>query len=104
MKPRGRLLLAFITAASASALVISLQPTDIERRHATIRPGMTLREVGKIMDAEMVSDKPISPRGSAWWSVPRRFGGASSVFLEVEFDEHGRVVRTDRATLESPEP
>lgn len=93
-------LLALATAtAIVLALVICIQPPDIERRHGVIEPGMTISEVGEIMGAELVRRPFISPRGSFWWSVPRR-PGEPTVFLEVEFDEHGRVVRTGRATLE----
>ena len=100
-------LLACTTAVSvALALVICLQPTDIERRHARIQPGMTVSEVGEIMDTTLMDDKRpfVSPRGSFWWSVPRKFGEAPTLFLEVEFDEDGRVVRTGRATLVLSEP
>jgi hypothetical protein len=99
------LFVLFLIATFVAGIGIRLQSTGIERRHATIQPGMTILEVGEIMGVEMVDDQrpSMSPKGSAWWSLPQRFG-ESPVFLEVEFDDDGQVVRTGRAIADVPPP
>jgi hypothetical protein len=93
-------LLALFLLAAISAVVIAprFAPSELERRHATIRVGMTASEVVKIMDArvEPLTFLGASNLGSGFtWSYlpPRRFL-ARDVRLEVDFDTNSRVIRT----------
>jgi hypothetical protein len=101
-------LLALFLLATLGALAISarMRPSEWERRHATIRVGMTPEEVAWIMNTG--GPEPLtflSERGAGFtleYRPPKRFL-ARDVRLEVFFDENARVAGTavDGNTLRS---
>jgi hypothetical protein len=93
----GLLGLLLLAAIGAVVIATRLQPSDLERRHATIRVGMTPDAVVKIMDTggpEPLTYLADSGSGYTWsWLPPRRFV-ARDLHLEVVFDGNARVIRT----------
>jgi hypothetical protein len=96
-------LVALFLVAALGAVVISA-PSELERRHATIRPGMTYREVSKMMGGTGVDfASPVGSGGGGWtrhWSCPKRLG-RRHVELVVTFDDEGLVTET---TVWEPAP
>jgi hypothetical protein len=66
---------------------------DLERRHATIRPGMTLAEVKNIMGTPRREFN--LPAGATWFWRSRKLIGPRDAMLVVQFDHTGRVIQTD---------
>jgi hypothetical protein len=91
---RWAALLALFLVAAIGAVAIStrMQPSDLERRHATIRVGMTYQEVERIMETPpMGGFNADDGEKRIWW---RRSGfAARNVDVAVTFDREGRVVR-----------
>jgi hypothetical protein len=95
-----RTIFGVLALAVFLALVIAVQvrPTELERRHATIRPGMTADAVARIMEPDEIGSPYtfVIPNGWTWsWRLPRRFP-VRDVELEVTFDGAGRVVGTGK--------
>jgi hypothetical protein len=92
---RWLVLFVLLITATIVAVVISL-PSERERRHATIRPGMTVDEVHSIMhdgldppEYRWTMMRPIA--GEHWsWTSPRRLG-RPEVELVVWFGDDLRV-------------
>jgi hypothetical protein len=98
--------LLILGAATLATIAISLslrpRPSELERRLATIRPGMTREEVAEIMN--MGEPKPecrkgdvASPRSGTWHFHP---SSGREVELTVMFDDDGRV--TESAVRKAP--
>jgi hypothetical protein len=96
MKRWAGLLALFLLAAIGAVMIAPrFQPSDLERRHAKVRPGMTVEEVTSIMHPDRGWPNNIQPGEWTWaWRVPRRVGARKVRLLEVEFDNRGRVIRT----------
>jgi hypothetical protein len=97
MKRWAGLLGLFLLAAIGAVMIsVRMQPSDLERRFATIRPGMNPEEVARIMtDAEPEPPTLYSWRpGFTWSYLPPRRLMVRDVRLEVEFDGNARVIRT----------
>ena len=92
----GLLTLLLLAAIGAVAISTRLQPSELERRHATIRVGMTRDEVVELMGTGQADPRRLLQPVVFWtwsWLPPRRFM-ARDVLLQVEFDATGRVART----------
>jgi hypothetical protein len=91
-------LLLVLVAAAVVAVVIVL-PSDLERRHTRIRPGMTFDEVSSIMgdgrEPPSYRDFRMAPGpGDQWtWTEPRGFV-RPEVDVVVWFDDDLRVAKT----------
>jgi hypothetical protein len=88
----GLLALFLLAAVGTVVLAPRFQPSEFERRHATIRAGMTVDEVEAIMGGRGYVEYP-APNAAQCWICPRR-AGRPAVLLTVVFDEEARVVET----------
>jgi hypothetical protein len=90
-------LLLVLVAAAIVALVIAarMRPDDLERRHATIRVGMTLTEVKRIMNPGREPDAVRADgNGFTWEYRPTKRFLTRDVRLGVHFDADADVIRT----------
>ena len=104
MKHWAGLLLVFVVAAIAAVVIAPrFRPSALERRHATIRVGMTSGEVENIMDQAGVNhEKAVVSvpkggppfRGEVWLWPCRRDTLRGEVKVVVVFDQAGRVTET----------
>lgn len=93
-------LLLVLGAAAVVALTIAarMRPSELERRHAKIRLGMTVDEVAEIMVSGRQDDPGNTtfdpPDGWIWsWRSNKSFL-VREVEVAVTFDDLGRVIRT----------
>jgi hypothetical protein len=89
-------LLGVLVLAAFVAFVVAtrLRPTELEQRHALIRPGMTVEEVAKIMGTEVSPNTFIEPSGFTWQIRGEKRFLARDPEVEIQFDAARRVVRT----------
>lgn len=94
----------FVVVAISMRIPSKVQPNPLERRHATIRPGMTEREVITIMDGDFPPSVSKGKDGIVpgethhfEWAIPSEQYG--SVRLRVYFDAAGRVTRTSAEVM-----
>src|SRR5262249_25587889 len=87
---------AILLLAAFVAFVVAarLRPTELEQRHALIRPGMTVHEVAGIMGKEVSPYTFIEPCGFTWLIRGEKRFLARDPEVEIQFDASGRVVRT----------
>jgi hypothetical protein len=86
------LLLVFVAAAIVALVIAArMRPDDLERRHATIRAGMTWDEVETIMGRP--GERVMCPSPTRVWTPPHRLG-RPDVELVVQFDHDLRVTET----------
>lgn len=97
MKRWFGLLLVLVGAALVASLIAArMRPSKWERRHATIRVGMTPDEVASIMHGEKPEPRqaPVQIGSFTHRYVPPKSILVRDVLLEVHFGADGRVVRT----------
>lgn len=92
----GVVAILLLVPVGAMILAPSFQPTELERRLTTVRPGMTREEVAGVMNPDK-SDVPheFTANGYRFWSwmCPGSFGRPTKQ-LFVRFDDDGRVIAT----------
>lgn len=98
MKLWSRLLAIFLLVAiGAVAISARLRPTELQRRHATVRVGMTSDQVAEIMGQRqsIPAVRRRAPHAAFTWTFHSPSGEFTrSMCLDVDFDADFRVMRT----------